>query len=72
MSFKFDKSEVPQFEVDTNPGADPTFLGLERCCVACRDMSYINGGPQQLDRNTGLCRPCWRVVILGPAMANQD
>lgn len=72
MSYRFDKSEVPQFEHDQDPGADPLIPGLERLCVACRDMAYANRGPAPLDLATGLCRPCWRIVILGPAMANQD
>lgn len=65
--------EIPQFETDPNPGMDPLLPGLDRLCVACRDPYYVgHGTPPPLDRLTGLCRPCWRVVILGPAMANQD
>lgn len=68
MSYRFDKSEVPQFEHDPNPPADYSTFGGERYCVACRDPFYLHGSPQPLDRTTGLCRPCWRIVILGPTM----
>lgn len=56
MSWRFDKSEVPQFEAEYSKSEE----SLQ--CVACREGQYA------LDRHTGLCRPCWRVVILGPAM----
>lgn len=55
MSYKFDKSEVPQFEKDSD--AEMMVTG----CVACGEYHLI-------DRMTGLCRPCWRIVILGPVM----
>lgn len=60
MSYRFDKSEVPQFEA-TYGDKDKT-----QSCVACQEGQYA------IDRHTGLCRPCWRIVILGPAMANHD
>ncbi len=53
VTYRFDKTEVPQFEVDHRHGS---------ICVACCD------GPADLDYHTGLCRPCWRIVVLGPSM----
>ena len=64
MSYRFDKTEVPQFT--PAQGISPEVrINLIRPCVACGEESHW-------DADTGLCRPCWRVVILGPAMANQD
>lgn len=58
MSFRFDKTEVPQFHY-----LSVATVGYPRDgCAACHDRSDV-------DTMTGLCRPCWRVVILGPAMA---
>lgn len=63
MSYRFDKSEVPQFDASLN----------EQPCVACQDLMYPVGllHLQDTDDTTGLCRPCWRIVILGPAMESQ-
>jgi ribosomal protein S14 len=36
------------------------WLGLARC-KACGDT------PDYVDKTTRLCRPCWRVVVLGSA-----
>lgn len=59
MSWKFDKSEVPQFD----GGRDEKDAIGERC-VACPFHGWC-------DSATGLCVDCWRIVVLGPAMANR-
>lgn len=64
MSLAFDKSEVPQF-TPAHGQSNDTLVELIRPCVACGESSHW-------DAATGLCRPCWRVVILGPSMANQE
>jgi hypothetical protein len=64
VSLKFDKSEVPQFHAE--PLADQDKENAV-ACIACGDTNWI----YQLDRDTGLCRACWRIVVLGPAMENR-
>lgn len=61
MSYQFDKSEVPRFEQSLTKD-DAGFT--TQPCVACQEIGHI-------DHMTGLCRPCWRIVVLGPAMENQ-
>lgn len=59
MSYQFDADEVPQFDERREDGK------RRYECVAC------HCGEPPFDHDTGLCRHCWRVVILGPAMENE-